>query len=110
MAARNKSRGSEGRDKAPLGALRPLIPFAAAYRGRILAAFISLLAASCATLTVPIAMRRVIDHGFSPEGHSVIDAYFMALLGVVAISVITESPLANIVNAPVVVMPCEPGS
>ena len=70
--------------------MRPLIPFAAAYRGRILAAFVSLLAASGATLVVPIAMRRVIDHGFSPEGHSVIDAYFIALLGVVAVLAAVE--------------------
>ena len=96
MAARNKSRGSEGRGsegrgKAPLGALRPLIPFAAVYRGRILAAFISLLAASGATLTVPIAMHRVIDHGFSAEGHSVIDAYFLALLGVVAVLALSSA-------------------
>ena len=56
------------RPKAPLGSLRPLIPFATAYRGRILAAFLALLAASAATLVVPIAVRRVIDHGFSPEG------------------------------------------
>ncbi|KAB1075029.1 ABC transporter transmembrane domain-containing protein [Methylobacterium planeticum] len=91
MAARNQSRGSEERGKASLGALRPLIPFAAAYRGRILAAFVSLLAASGATLVVPIAMRRVIDHGFSPEGHSVIDAYFMALLGVVAVLALSSA-------------------
>ena len=74
--------GGNGRGKAPLGSLRPLIPFASVYRGRILAAFLSLLSASVATLVVPIALRRVIDHGFSPEGHSVIDAYFMALIGV----------------------------
>ena len=34
-------RGDEGRSKAPLGSLRPLIPFATAYRGRILAAFLA---------------------------------------------------------------------
>src|SRR3954469_4918078 len=90
MAAR-KSRDDTGRGKAPLGALRPLIPVASVYRGRILAAFISLLAASGATLTVPIAMRRVIDHGFSAEGHSVIDAYFLALLGVVAVLALSSA-------------------
>ncbi|WP_336490100.1 ABC transporter transmembrane domain-containing protein [Methylobacterium nigriterrae] len=91
MAARKKSRDDAGRAKAPLGALRPLIPFASVYRGRILAAFVSLIAASGATLVVPIAMRRVIDHGFSPEGHAVIDAYFLALLGVVAILALSSA-------------------
>ena len=44
--ARKTNPSTEGRDKAPLSSLRPLIPFAAAYRGRIVAAFLSLLAAS----------------------------------------------------------------
>ncbi|AWN39788.1 ABC transporter transmembrane domain-containing protein [Methylobacterium durans] len=90
MAAPETNRGAD-RSKASLSALRPLVPFAAAYRGRILAAFVSLVFASGATLVVPIAMRRVIDHGFSPEGHSVIDAYFMALLGVVAVLALSSA-------------------
>ena len=89
--ARKTNPPAEGRDKAPLSSLRPLIPFAAAYRGRIVAAFLSLLAASGATLTVPIAMRRVIDHGFSPEGESMINAYFLALLGVVAVLALSSA-------------------
>ncbi|MCE4226059.1 ATP-binding cassette domain-containing protein [Methylobacterium sp. C25] len=89
--ARGKRRGratEDGREaarRAPLSALRPLIPFAAVYRGRIFAALLSLIFASGATLVVPIAIRRVIDHGFSPEGHAFIDSYFLALLGVVAV-------------------------
>ncbi|MGU3539511.1 ABC transporter transmembrane domain-containing protein [Methylobacterium sp. A54F] len=86
-----KQRSEAGRNRAPLGSLRPLIPFAAAYKGRILAAFLSLLAASGATLVVPVAMRRVIDHGFSPEGQSVINAYFLALLGVVAVLALSSA-------------------
>ena len=79
------TRGAESRGKASLGALRPLLPYAARYRGRMLAALVALAAASAATLTVPIAMRQVIDHGFSAEGSAVIDAYFLALMGVVAV-------------------------
>jgi ATP-binding cassette subfamily B protein len=90
MAAKSK-RASEERGKAPLSALRPLLPFAARYRIRILAAFVALLAASAATLVVPIAMRRVIDHGFSEAGSGVIDAYFLALLGVVAVLAVASA-------------------
>jgi ATP-binding cassette subfamily B protein len=82
---RDKKIPGEARPKAPLGSLRPLIPFAMVYRGRMLAAFLALLAASGATLVVPIALRRVIDHGFSPEGHGFIDTYFAALIVVVAV-------------------------
>ncbi len=71
------------RPKAPLKALRPLIPFALRYRVRIVAGLVALVCASASTLIVPIAMRRVIDHGFTEDGSGVIDAYFLALLGVV---------------------------
>jgi ATP-binding cassette subfamily B protein len=92
MARGSKKKApAEGRPKAPLGSLRPLIPFAAVYRGRILAAFLSLLMASLATLVVPMALRRVIDHGFSPEGQSVINAYFGGLIGVVAVLALSSA-------------------
>src|SRR3954465_10407018 len=53
------------RSRAALGALRPLVPFAFRYKGRIGAALGALVIASAATLVLPIAVRRVVDHGFS---------------------------------------------
>ena len=52
---------SEGqtRPKAALSALKPLIPFGLAYKGRIAAALVALAVASAATLVVPVAVRRV---------------------------------------------------
>ena len=50
--------------------IRPLfsmIPFFARYRMRAFAALVALLVASLATLAVPIAVRRMIDFGFSEE-------------------------------------------
>jgi ATP-binding cassette, subfamily B, bacterial len=82
--ARKTKAAAEGRPKAPLSALRPLLPFALRYRTRIVTGLIALVCASASTLVVPIAMRRVIDHGFTADGSGVIDAYFLALLGVVA--------------------------
>ncbi|GBU19773.1 MULTISPECIES: ABC transporter transmembrane domain-containing protein [Methylobacterium] len=86
-----KADRDQGRGRAPLGALRPLVPFALAYRGRMLAAFAALTASAGATLVVPVAIRRVIDHGFSPEGQVLIDAYFLALLGVVAVLALSSA-------------------
>ncbi|GJE28940.1 ABC transporter transmembrane domain-containing protein [Methylobacterium organophilum] len=97
MAARDKARGAgrdgveKARGRAPLGALKPLIPFASRYRGRIAAALVALVAASGATLVVPVAIRRVIDHGFSPEGQALINSYFVALLGVVAVLALSSA-------------------
>jgi ATP-binding cassette subfamily B protein len=79
------SESDANRPKATLGALRPLIPFGLRYKGRIAAALAALLVASAATLVVPIAVRRVIDHGFSEGGGELINAYFGVLTLVVAV-------------------------
>jgi len=73
------------RPKAALGALKPLVPYGLAYRGRIAAALAALMVASGATLVVPIAVRRVVDFGFSDQGRDYIDAYFALLLVVVSV-------------------------
>jgi ATP-binding cassette, subfamily B, bacterial len=77
---------SEQSQKRPsLAALRPLLPYALAYRGRVVGAFVSLALASAATLVVPIAVRRMIDYGFSADQPHLIDAYFGAMIAVVAV-------------------------
>ncbi len=70
------------------GRLRPLLslwPFAARYRGRITLAFCALLIAAIATLAVPIALRRMIDFGFSRDRIGLIDQYFMVMIVVAAV-------------------------
>jgi ATP-binding cassette, subfamily B, bacterial len=79
------------RPKAPLNALTPLIPYALAYKGRIAAALAALTAASAATLVVPLAVRRVVDFGFSAEGRHLIDAYFGVLILVVAVLAVSSA-------------------
>jgi ATP-binding cassette subfamily B protein len=79
------SESDANRPKATLGALRPLIPFGLRYKGRIAAALAALFVASAATLVVPIAVRRVVDHGFSEGGGELINAYFGVLTLVVAV-------------------------
>src|ERR1700722_15358925 len=71
--------------RAPLGALRPLLPYGLRHRGRIALAFVALLVASAATLAVPFAVRRMIDYGFSEGRVGLIHDYFIAMIGVVAV-------------------------
>ena len=73
------------RSRVSLGALRPLAPYAFAHRTRIALALIALAIASAATLVVPIAVRRMIDFGFSDSNAGLIRAYFLAMIGVVAV-------------------------
>jgi ATP-binding cassette, subfamily B, bacterial len=67
--------------------LRPLVrllPFIMKYRTQMVIAIIALLVASVATLVVPIAVRRVLDNGFSSENANLINQYFLAMFAVVA--------------------------
>ncbi|HEY1781885.1 MAG TPA: ABC transporter transmembrane domain-containing protein [Roseiarcus sp.] len=73
------------RSRSSLGALRPLAPYALKHRTRIVLALIALSVASGATLVVPVAVRRMIDFGFSASNAGIIRAYFLAMIGVVAV-------------------------
>ncbi len=89
--ARSQARPETARPRAALGALKPLFPFAARYKGRIASAVVALVAASGATLVVPIAVRRVVDLGFSHGEVGMIDAYFGGLIGVVAVLAVASA-------------------
>jgi ATP-binding cassette subfamily B protein len=68
--------------------VRPLIallPYVMHYRGRVIAALMALLVAAAATLIVPLAVRRMIDFGFSAERIGLIDQYFAVMIAVAAV-------------------------
>ena len=68
--------------------LRPLLalaPYVARYRMRAFLAFIALTIAAITTLIVPVAVRRLIDFGFTPEGIAMINSYFSVMIAVVAV-------------------------
>jgi ATP-binding cassette subfamily B protein len=68
--------------------LRPLaslLPYLERYRGRALAALGALILAALTTLVVPIAVRRLIDFGFTARGIALIDSYFLVMIGVAAV-------------------------
>jgi len=74
--------------------LRPLLalaPYVARYRGRATLAFIALTIAAVTTLIVPVAVRRMIDFGFTPEGIAKINSYFSVMIAVVAVLAIASA-------------------
>jgi ATP-binding cassette, subfamily B, bacterial len=77
-----------GRSLKPL---RRFLPLLAAYRLQIALAFVALVVAALATLSVPLAVRRVIDHGFSPGGDIFIDQYFGVMLAVVGVLAVASA-------------------
>ena len=79
--APNESRRGFGATMAPL---RPLLPYALRQYKTIALAFLALLAAAGATLTLPVAVRGMIDHGFSQDSAGGVNAGFGELIAVVA--------------------------
>ncbi|QWG22877.1 ABC transporter ATP-binding protein/permease [Bradyrhizobium sediminis] len=73
------------KSRARLRPLLALAPYVARYRGRATLAFIALTIAAITTLLVPIAVRRMIDFGFTPEGIAMINSYFSVMIAVVAV-------------------------
>src|SRR5215813_6057473 len=71
--------------RAKLRPLLALAPYVARYRWRAGLAFIALTIAAITTLIVPVAVRRMIDFGFTPEGIAMINSYFSVMVAVVAV-------------------------
>src|SRR5664279_2610682 len=74
--------------------LRPLarlLPYIVRYRGRALAALLALIVASAATLVVPVAVRRMIDFGFSDKAVQLIDSYFAVMIAVAAVLAVSSA-------------------
>jgi len=84
--------------RAPLGALKTVLPYALAYRGRIVAALVALLFASAATLVVPVAVRRMVDFGFSDSNAAFIRVYFLGMLGVVGVLALASGARSYLVT------------
>ena len=75
--------------KSPASArLRPLAklwPFISPYRSRLVLALLVLLVAAAASLMLPVAIRLVIDEGFSRDSAGAVDRYFIALFGIAVV-------------------------
>jgi len=69
-----------GRRQLP--SLLSLRPYLARHRLVLLGALAALVLSAAAMLTVPIAVRRVIDAGFAAHNGGLIDNYFVTLIGI----------------------------
>jgi ATP-binding cassette subfamily B protein len=79
------SQGRDDREKArTIGPLRGLWPFVRPYRGHVWAALLALTLTAALTLSLPIAVRRVVDNFFA-ESLALVDAYFGAALAIAAL-------------------------
>ncbi|MEX0364448.1 MAG: ABC transporter transmembrane domain-containing protein [Ruegeria sp.] len=67
-----------------LGVLASLWPFMKPYRLLMIGATVALVVTASMSLTLPLAVRRVVDH-FRIEDGALLDQYFLAALGIAAI-------------------------
>jgi ATP-binding cassette subfamily B protein len=75
---------TEEREKSKqLGALRALLPFLLPYRSLMVAAVLALVLTAMISLTLPLAVRRVIDN-FRVGEAELLDQYFLAALVITA--------------------------
>jgi ATP-binding cassette, subfamily B, bacterial len=80
-----------GTRKLKLQPLKQLAPYIVRYRGRALAALAALTVAALTTLIVPIAVRRMIDFGFSAKAAELIDSYFGVMIAVAAVLAVSSA-------------------
>jgi len=65
--------------------LRAVVPFIRPYVGRLILALVVLVAASAAVLSLPVALRYLIDSGLASGDTATINRYFVILMGVITL-------------------------
>lgn len=76
-AQKESARREKSRNLRPLARL---LPYMARYKAYIGAAIFFLVAAAATTLTLPTAVRRMVDHGFGANDAGLINQYFSFLI------------------------------
>src|SRR5579863_8156441 len=77
--------------RSNLRPLASLLPYVKRYRWRVVAALAALILAALTTLIVPVAVRRMIDFGFTARGIALIDSYFLVMIGVAAVLALSSA-------------------
>ena len=84
MARTGSPQGEERAATKDVAALKALLPFMAPYRWLVFAAGLALMLTAALSLTLPLAVRRVIDN-FGTKDLAVLDLYFVAAIGIAAL-------------------------
>ncbi len=76
------------RSVAPLARL---LPYLLRYRGLVAGALVFLTLAAAATLALPLAVRRMVDHGFNQTDHAFINSYFIMLIAMALVLAVASA-------------------
>ncbi|TDK39365.1 ATP-binding cassette domain-containing protein [Rhizobium deserti] len=83
--------GETSPKSATLRPLARLLPYLSRYRPMVAAATFFLILAAAATLALPLAVRRMVDHGFASSDGRFINNYFAMLLVLCALLAIASA-------------------
>ncbi len=96
--------GSQIQDAEPAPrarSFRPLLalkPYILKYPGRLAGAGLALVVSALAMLAVPMAVRRMIDHGFGAKDGTLIDEYFAMLIVIGLVLAVASAARFYLVN------------
>ncbi len=79
------------RKRRSLKPLRRIFPYMSRYKGMMAGAMVSLILAAVTTLMLPLAVRRMIDHGFTGANGAFINNYFGMLVLLAALLAIASA-------------------
>ena len=71
--------------------LLQLLPYLKRYRGMVAGAVVFLILAAATTLALPLAVRRLVDHGFSQSDSGFINSYFIVLVGMAIVLAVASA-------------------
>lgn len=87
----SKINKEQSKDRIGLRPLTRLFPYILRYKGHLVGAFVFLALAAATTLSLPLAVRSMIDNGFTKADSAFVDNYFYALFAIAAVLAISSS-------------------
>jgi ATP-binding cassette subfamily B protein len=76
---------TEAKKRSSIRPLGRLTPYLLRYRGMVTGAIVALTLAAITSLTLPLAVRRMIDHGFSQSDSTFINSYFAMIMAMAVV-------------------------
>ncbi|WP_337270291.1 ABC transporter transmembrane domain-containing protein [Oryzifoliimicrobium ureilyticus] len=76
----SEKKTKDSRAQQPIKSLGRLAPYVLRYRKMMIGAIFALTVAAITSLAIPLAVRRMIDHGFSQADGTFINSYFTMLM------------------------------
>jgi len=82
---------TEVKKRSSIRPLRKLTPYLMRYRGMVAGAIVALALAAITSLALPLAVRRMIDHGFSRADSTFINGYFAVIMAMAVVLAVASA-------------------